>query len=113
METNDGTRKQELTNPVIVYDEYFFQYFVAFSGMAIACDCISYYNSSSLNYLASLLSFSMSVSYGWTSPSLPLLMDADSSPIPITSDESSWIVAIYVIGTIIGIIQLYLFNDIE
>lgn len=62
-------------------DKYFFQYLVAFS--------------------ASLLSFSVNVAYGWTSPTLPLLMDPVTSPIPITSDEGSWIVAMYVIGTIV------------
>lgn len=57
-----------------------------------------------VNIIASLLSFSVNVAYGWTSPMLPLLMHPDKSPIPITSDEGSWIVAIYVIGTIVGII---------
>lgn len=35
---------------------------------------------------------------GWTSPTLPKLM-ADDSPIPITSAESSTILAINTIGT--------------
>ncbi len=56
---------------------------------------------------ASLLSFSVNVAYGWTSPTLPLLKDPNTSPIPISNDESSWIVAIYVIGTIVGIIIGY------
>ncbi|XP_037034961.1 facilitated trehalose transporter Tret1-like isoform X1 [Bradysia coprophila] len=61
-------------------DRYLFQYVVAFS--------------------ASMLLFSSAISFGWTSPSLPLLMDGESTYIRITSDEGSWIVAIYVIGTI-------------
>lgn len=50
--------------------------------------------------LASLLLFSSAISFAWTSPSIPLLMYDENAPFRITSDEGSWIVAIYVIGTI-------------
>ncbi|KAJ6640890.1 Facilitated trehalose transporter Tret1 [Pseudolycoriella hygida] len=70
-----------IAKEVAVEDRYFFQYVVAFS--------------------ASLLLFSSAISFGWTSPAIPQLMDGGSTPFQITSDEGSWIVAVYVIGTIL------------
>lgn len=43
----------------------------------------------------------MIASYGWTSPTLPILLAPDS-PLPITPDESSWIVSILVLASIAG-----------
>lgn len=53
---------------------------------------------------------SVAASYGWTSPTLPILL-ADDSPIPITNDESSWIVSFITIGTILGPIPSFLLVD--
>lgn len=41
---------------------------------------------------------------GWTSPSLPKLMDSNSidSSVHLTSDEVSWIAALYPVGAIVG-----------
>ncbi|XP_053687017.1 facilitated trehalose transporter Tret1-like [Sabethes cyaneus] len=52
-------------------------------------------------FTGTLLTFSVIASYGWTSPTLPILM-AEDSPLPITSDESSWIVSILVLASIVG-----------
>jgi len=48
-----------------------------------------------------LIILSVASAYGWTSPVLPKLM-ANDSPLPITSDESSWIVAFLVLGACFG-----------
>lgn len=90
-----------------VTDKYFFQYVVAFSGiftLISKSDMINFL-CVAIGQIASLLSFSVNVAYGWTSPALPFLTNPEISPIPITNDEGSWIVAIYVIGTIVGIID--------
>lgn len=39
--------------------------------------------------------------FGWTSPSLPKLMDP-SSPFPITEDEATWIASLSAIGSMLG-----------
>ncbi|XP_058833967.1 facilitated trehalose transporter Tret1-like [Topomyia yanbarensis] len=52
-------------------------------------------------FTGTLLTFSVIASYGWTSPTLPILL-ADDSPLPITPDESSWIVSILVLASIAG-----------
>ncbi|GAB0095590.1 facilitated trehalose transporter Tret1 [Sergentomyia squamirostris] len=39
--------------------------------------------------------------FGWTSPTIPLLLSEDS-PIPTTPDESSWIVSFLVFGSLLG-----------
>lgn len=54
-----------------------------------------------LYYTATILTLAAAASYGWTSPSLIKLTGPDS-PIPITNDESSWIAAFMVLGTIVG-----------
>lgn len=55
----------------------------------------------SKNLPVTLLTLSVIASYGWTSPTLPILL-ADDSPLPITPDESSWIVSILVLASIAG-----------
>lgn len=52
-------------------------------------------------FLVTLIMLSVAASYGWTSPTLPKLL-AEDSPIPITPDESSWIVSILVLASIFG-----------
>lgn len=52
-------------------------------------------------FIASLLLLSAGVATGWSSPSIPKLLD-ENSPIPTTSDESSWIVALFEIGVLIA-----------
>uniref|UniRef100_A0A182X3Q9 Facilitated trehalose transporter Tret1 n=1 Tax=Anopheles quadriannulatus TaxID=34691 RepID=A0A182X3Q9_ANOQN len=52
-------------------------------------------------FTGTLLMLSVAASYGWTSPTLPLLL-SDDSPLPITPDESSWIVSILVLTSIAG-----------
>lgn len=56
-------------------------------------------NKNHLYYLATLMLLSAATAFGWTSPTLPILL-GDDSPIPITPDESSWIVVAMVVGTI-------------
>lgn len=99
--------KKDVDDPIEVADKYFFQYLVAFAGIHDSCNFSFVYNCSlclrgASIKIASLLSFSVNVAYGWTSPTIPLLKDPVTSPIPISSEEGSWIVAIYVIGTIAG-----------
>lgn len=48
-----------------------------------------------------ILTLAAAAAYGWTSPSL-IKLTAEDSPIPITNDESSWIAAFLVLGTIVG-----------
>lgn len=45
--------------------------------------------------------FSAGSALGWTSPTLPMLMDEETSPLLITADESSWIVVALVVGTVV------------
>ncbi|EAT35815.1 AAEL012044-PA [Aedes aegypti] len=52
-------------------------------------------------FSVTLLTLSVIASYGWTSPTLPILQ-GDDSPLPITSDEGSWIVSILVLASIAG-----------
>ncbi|XP_055603826.1 facilitated trehalose transporter Tret1-like [Uranotaenia lowii] len=52
-------------------------------------------------FTVTLLTLAVIASYGWTSPTLPILLAADS-PLPITPDESSWIVSILVLASIAG-----------
>ncbi|XP_065077609.1 facilitated trehalose transporter Tret1-like [Ochlerotatus camptorhynchus] len=52
--------------------------------------------------LAATLSIQMVVlTNAWSSPAIPKLME-DDSPIPITADEGSWVVAIQAIGAVFG-----------
>ena len=48
-----------------------------------------------------ILTLAAAAAYGWTSPSL-IKLQADDSHIPVTNDESSWIAAFMVLGTIVG-----------
>ncbi|XP_052564163.1 facilitated trehalose transporter Tret1-like [Culex pipiens pallens] len=50
---------------------------------------------------ATLCLFMVITTNAWTSPALPKLL-ADDSPVPITEDEGSWIVAILAIGGLCG-----------
>ncbi|XP_050093494.1 facilitated trehalose transporter Tret1-like [Anopheles aquasalis] len=52
-------------------------------------------------FTGTLLMLSVAASYGWTSPTLPKLL-ADDSPLPVTPDESSWVVSILVLTSIAG-----------
>lgn len=52
-------------------------------------------------FIATLFLFAAAVAFGWNSPSLPKLFQ-DDSPVVITPDESSWIVSLMKIGTIIA-----------
>ena len=51
--------------------------------------------------LVAVNSFSLGTAVGWSSPSIPKLMAADS-PIPITIEESSWIAAFIELGVVIA-----------
>lgn len=46
-----------------------------------------------------MILLSSAVAFGWNSPAIPKLRSPDS-PIPITSDQSSWIVALMKVGSI-------------
>ncbi|XP_015590202.1 facilitated trehalose transporter Tret1 [Cephus cinctus] len=49
---------------------------------------------------------------GWTSPTLPLLKSSNS-PLPITSNEASWIASFYLLGAVPGnIIAAFLVNHL-
>ncbi|XP_058450626.1 facilitated trehalose transporter Tret1-like [Malaya genurostris] len=50
---------------------------------------------------ATLSVFMVVFTSAWSSPALPKLM-SDDSPVPITTDEGSWIVAIQAIGAVFG-----------
>ncbi|XP_058066098.1 facilitated trehalose transporter Tret1-like [Anopheles bellator] len=52
-------------------------------------------------FTGTLLMLSVAAAYGWTSPTLPKLL-ADDSPLPLTPDESSWVVSILVLTSIAG-----------
>ncbi|KAK4873305.1 hypothetical protein RN001_015334 [Aquatica leii] len=58
-----------------------FQYLAAFTGM--------------LNIMCS------GMHYGWSSPTLPKLLQKDSV-VPMTNDQSSWIVVMFLLGTFLG-----------
>lgn len=47
--------------------------------------------------------FSVAICVGWTSQTLPILLD-ENSPIPTTRSEASWIVAFSVIGLLLSTI---------
>ena len=62
-----------------------------------------------LTFTSSLFSLSATLSmiaagtvYGWTTTILSRLMKGDDVPMKITSDESSWIVSLAIIGSMIG-----------
>jgi MFS family permease len=52
-------------------------------------------------FSGTLIIFSVIAAYGWTSPTLPLLL-GENSPLPITADQSSWVVSLMVFGMIFG-----------
>jgi len=64
----------------IIKDKYWFQFIVAFS--------------------ATFILLSSAVAFGWNSPAIPKLKLEDSPIPPITSDQSSWIVALMKVGSI-------------
>lgn len=48
---------------------------------------------------------------GWAAPTIPALM-AEDSPIPMSADESSWMVAMLSVGCIVGVIPLAYFTNV-
>ncbi|PNF13665.1 hypothetical protein B7P43_G16775 [Cryptotermes secundus] len=48
---------------------------------------------------------------GWTAPTIPKLL-AEDSPIPMTADESSWMVAMLSVGSVAGVIPLAYFSNV-
>lgn len=48
---------------------------------------------------------------GWTAPIIPTLL-AEDSPIPMTADESSWMVAMLSVGCVAGVIPLACFTNV-
>lgn len=54
--------------------------------------------------------FGVSIGIGWPAPSLPKLL-ADDSPIPITRDEASWLVAFLLIGFVVAPLPAAYFMD--
>lgn len=54
------------------------------------------------NYLlATLLLLSCGFGLGWSSPAIPKLFAADT-PVPVTSDESSWIMSFMDVGYLLS-----------
>uniref|UniRef100_A0A1Y1NGZ6 Major facilitator superfamily (MFS) profile domain-containing protein n=1 Tax=Photinus pyralis TaxID=7054 RepID=A0A1Y1NGZ6_PHOPY len=54
-------------------------------------------------FACSVATFSSGCQYGWSSPYLPLLLSEDS-PIPMTNEQSSWVVVICLFGGLCGAI---------
>lgn len=51
-------------------------------------------------FIGTISYFSTSLASGWNSPSIPKLRAPDS-PIPLTGDESSWVIVIAVVGMLV------------
>lgn len=49
-------------------------------------------------FLATLIAAAAGTTVGWTSPTLPILLDP-SSPIPTTPDQSSWIASLMILSS--------------
>ena len=65
-----------------------------------------------MNVAATLIMFEGGMIFGWTSPSLPKLLEPeDDTDLKITEDESSWIVSITSVGCVIGQILISLLVD--
>jgi SP family facilitated glucose transporter-like MFS transporter 8 len=48
---------------------------------------------------------------GWAAPTIPALL-AEDSPIPMSADESSWMVAMLSVGCVVGVIPLAYFANV-
>jgi SP family facilitated glucose transporter-like MFS transporter 8 len=65
-----------------------------------------------LRSLAASMAFTLAgTGVGWTAPTVPRLLAADS-PIPMSADESSWMVAMMSVGCIVAVIPLAYFSNV-
>lgn len=65
-----------------------------------------------MNVTANLTTFSGGIILGWSSPSLPKLLNPDDKDdLKLTSDEVSWVVSVTSFGSIFGPIIFNLFVD--
>lgn len=87
-----------------INDKYRFQFLVAFSGKC-SLHSTAIKKNYFLSWVATLSIMASGITIGWSSPSIPKLMDA-SSPITVTSSDGSWILVAKEIGCIIATVPV-------